>query len=214
MKETIKGVFFDLDGVIIDSDPLWNYIVETIINKFDLDTNILKETDGYNLSTEEAIKTILEHSNRYTLFLYSEILAYIDQLYAGNFKEKTSLMEGMLTVLDWLKGENKTLILVSNSSRIQVDLIVNHYRLGSYFNNLITSNEVKRGKPDKEAYIKALELSGFKKTEVLVVEDSLTGINSAKNAGLNYVVTNKDSIPNEKTIKHAMFLAYMQRIYE
>lgn len=201
-----------MDGVIIDSDLLWSDIIASIVDRFSLDTNILKETDGYNLSTEEAIKTILKHTDRYTLSLYSEILAYIDQSYATHFKEKTSLIEGIPVLLDWLKEKKKTLVLVSNSSRTQVDLIVGHYQLGHYFNHIITSDEVMRGKPDKEPYIKALQLSGLQKKEVLVVEDSLTGIASAKNGGLNYVMVNKHNIPGERPIPHSMLLEYIQRI--
>lgn len=210
MKAVLKGIFFDLDGVIIDSAPLWDYIIDTIIDKYTLNTDVLKETDGYNLSTEEAIRTILKYSNRYTLSLYLEILACIDRLYTTNFKKKTSLIDSIPDVLDWLKEQGKTLVLVSNSSRVQVDLIVSHYQLNNYFDCIITSDDVTKGKPDKEPYIKALQLSELKKSEIWVVEDSLTGINSAKNAGLNYIAVNNDNIPNENTIRHSMLLEYIK----
>lgn len=209
MSKALKGIFFDMDGVIIDSDPLWNYIIATVMTKYHLNADVLDETDGYNLSTEMAIKMILEHSNRYTPELFSEILTTIDRLYAENHKSMTSLIEPMAEVLQQLKEKNKRLILVSNSSRRQVDRILEHYQLAHYFDSCVTSDDVANGKPDKAPYLEALRRSGLKKEEVIVVEDSLTGITAAKNAGLNYIVVSKSRIPNEHPIPHSMLLTHL-----
>lgn len=209
MNNVLKGIFFDMDGVILDSDPLWNYIIATVIAKYHLNADVLHETDGYNLSTEMAIKMILEQNNRYTTILFSEILTMIDRLYAENYKSLTSLIEPMPEVLQQLKEKNMKLILVSNSSRKQVNRIMKHYQLAHYFDSRITSDDVATGKPDKAPYLEALRRSGLKKEEVLVVEDSLTGIAAAKNAGLNYIAVNKNRIPNETPIPHAMLLTHI-----
>ncbi len=195
MTNNIKGVFFDLDGVIINSSSLWDYIITTIVDKYALDTELLKENDGYNLSTEDAIRLILEKSNRFSPSLYSEITEHIEYLYALYFTEKTSLMDEIIDVLEWLMNNNIKLALVSNSSNTQVATILEYYELNKYFcQNIVTSTEVIQGKPHQEPYLKALEKSGLQKGEVLVVEDSLTGIASAKNAELEYIlVDNKKS---------------------
>lgn len=195
MTNNIKGVFFDLDGVIINSSSLWDYIITAIVDKYALDTELLKENDGYNLSTEDAIRLILEKSNRFSPSLYSEITEHIEYLYALSFKEKTSLMDEITDVLEWLMNNNIKLALVSNSSNTQVATILEYYELNKYFSqNIVTSTEVIQGKPHQEPYLKALEKSGLQKGEVLVVEDSLTGIASAKNAELEYIlVDNKNS---------------------
>lgn len=187
MKRT-KGVFFDLDGVIINSSLLWDHIIRTIVEKYDLRTELLNDSDGHNLSTEEAIRTILERSSRFSEPLYDEILKYIDVIYAENFINMTSLYKGCIDTLNWLSENKTTLILVSNSSAKQVDIILNYYNLGKYFKYKITSTDVKKGKPDKEPYIKALALSGLQKGEVVVIEDSMTGVNSAIDAQLDYII--------------------------
>lgn len=201
-----------MDGVVIDSSPLWDYIIKTVVDKYSLNTELLKGNDGYNLSTEEAIKMILKYSNRYTLSLYSEIIEYVEHLYILNFQTKTSLIAGIIDVLEWLTDKNIKLVLVSNSSQTQVAAIVKHYQLDTYFQDIITSNDVKNGKPDKEPYIKALEKSGLQKNEALVIEDSLTGIDSAKNAGLDYIVVNNNRINGEDVIKNNMLLEYIKSL--
>lgn len=197
MKAEIKGVFFDLDGVVIDSSPLWSYIIETIVDRYDLNTDLLRENDGYNLSTEDAIKMILEYSNRFSSTFYSEIIEYVEHLYTLHFKAKTALIKDIIDVFEWLTNRNIKLALVSNSSQRQVDTILKYYKLDKYFKDIITSDDVKYGKPHKEPYIKALQQSGFCQNEVLIIEDSFTGVASAQNAGLNYIMINDNIIDNK-----------------
>lgn len=213
MKREHKGIFFDLDGVIINSDPLWDYIITTIISKYSLNTEFLKQNDGYNFSTEDAIKMILKHSNRYTLTLYTEIIECVDSLYADNYESKTSLITGVIDVLEWLHLNGFILALVSNSSKAQVERIVKHYNLNRYFQDkIIASDDVKLGKPDKEPYIKAINKTGLQKEDVLVIEDSLTGITSAKNAGLSYVRVNNGMLYfNTDTDKNTL-LEHIQKL--
>lgn len=211
MTANIKGVFFDLDGVIINSAPLWDYIITTIVDKYALNTELLNENDGYNLSTEDAIKLILEKSNRFNLRLYSEITEHIEHLYALSFKEKTSLMNEIVDVLEWLRDKNIKLALVSNSSKKQVETILKYYKLNKYFQiNMITSSDVKLGKPDKEPYLRALEKSGLLKNEVIVIEDSLTGVTSAKNAGLNYIMVDT-KMNNTPIVNQMTLLEYLKK---
>lgn len=212
MNTSIKGVFFDLDGVIIDSNPLWEHILELTIDKYSLDTEVLMHTDGYNLSTEDAIKIILEHTNRYTDSLFLEIIEFIEARYFQNFKIKTALFKGITDVLGLLKNKSIYLALVSNSSKRQVDSILQYYDLADYFCDIITSNDVRKGKPDKEPYIKALQNSGLNKNQILVVEDSITGINSAQNADLDYIVVNNKKVGSENIIAHNSLLEYFESL--
>ena len=65
-----KGVFFDMDGVVIDSSALWDHITETVKSEYDLDMSVLEESDGFNLSTEEAIRLGMSDD---------EIMGYIER---------------------------------------------------------------------------------------------------------------------------------------
>ena len=66
MSMTVKGIFFDMDGVVVDSDPLWNTIIRTVREEYALDMSCLERSDGYNLSTGEAIRLVLEDMGRYS----------------------------------------------------------------------------------------------------------------------------------------------------
>ena len=79
---TVKGIFFDMDGVVVDSDPLWNTIIRTVREEYALDMSCLERSDGYNLSTGEAIRLVLEDMGRYSDGLLEEILHRIDILYS------------------------------------------------------------------------------------------------------------------------------------
>ena len=65
MASTLRGVFFDMDGVVIDSKSLWSNILDTVAASFSLDLSLLRKYDGLNLSTKEAMRRVLEDSKEY-----------------------------------------------------------------------------------------------------------------------------------------------------
>ena len=84
-------------------------------------------------------------------------------------------------------------LLDTLGSRFQVNMALEHYGLKDYFAGVVTSDDVRRGKPDPEPYLKALKLAGIGKREAVVVEDSLTGAESAANAGIDFILVSDDS---------------------
>ena len=84
-------------------------------------------------------------------------------------------------MLEHLKANQIQIVLVSNSSRRQIKYAFQQLKLHSYFDHTISADDVSKGKPNAEPYLKALSLCEKQKEKVLVIEDSLTGINSANN---------------------------------
>lgn len=196
-------VLFDMDGVIIDSDPLWNHIVSVIKDRYALDMSVLEKNDGYNLSTREAIRLVLEDMGRYSDSLFDGILSDIDRLYAGGVGRLTTLEPGITEVLEMLESSGAGMVLVSNSSRCQVDLVMARYGLDRYFSHTLSADDVTKGKPDGEAYRKALCISGARAGETVVVEDSDTGVAAAMDAGLMCIRVS-DRVPVEASSKFVL----------
>ena len=184
---TVKGIFFDMDGVVVDSDPLWNTNIRTVREEYALDMSCLERSDGYNLSTGEAIRLVLEDMGRYSDALLEEILHRIDILYSLHL-DMVSLMPGMAETLEMLHERRVHTALVSNSSRRQVDMLLDSLCLRKYFQTVVTADDVTCGKPDAEPYLRAMELTGLTAADAVAVEDSPTGIAAAVNAGLRCLV--------------------------
>lgn len=190
---TYRGVLFDMDGVVLDSGRLWTHIIEDRRKKYSLDQAILQKADGYNLTTAEAITMVLKGMGIWSESLLRKMLDETDEMYTAGLSSMTSLEPGIPEILSMLKKRGIPAVLASNSSRFQVNMALDHYCLKDYFSGVVTSDDVQRGKPDPEPYLKALELAGIGKREAVVVEDSLTGAESAANAGIDFILVSDDS---------------------
>lgn len=173
-----------MDGVVVDSDRLWNHVIGTVTEKYSLDLSVLGTCDGFNLSTGEAICKVLESSGRYDSGLFGKILEDIDDLYVSEAAHLITVTDGIPDLLRQLKDRGVVLGLVSNSSGRQVCAAMEVSGLGSLFDFTVTSDDVQHGKPDAEPYVRALSMSGLSCDEAVAVEDSLTGVASARNAGI------------------------------
>ncbi len=181
----IKGVFFDMDGTVADTESLWRYIIDSISDRFGLDFTFFDRVeDGYNLAMADALKLILEESGRYSAELEKEILDEVDVLYETALNGKTSLIGGIPELLQTLRDRGIVSVLVSNSTRRQAGMILEHYGLSHLIGFIVAADDVARGKPDREPYCRALELTGLVPEEVVAVEDSDTGEKSAAGAGI------------------------------
>ncbi len=181
----IKGVFFDMDGTVADTESLWRYIIDSISDRFGLDFTFFDRVeDGYNLAMADALKLILEENGRYSAELEKEILDEVDVLYETALNGKTFLIGGIPELLQTLRDRGIVSVLVSNSTRRQAGMILEHYGLSHLIGFIVAADDVARGKPDREPYCRALELTGLVPEEVVAVEDSDTGEKSAAGAGI------------------------------
>ena len=184
-----KGIFFDMDGVVIDSAPLWDRIISFLVSGYALDLSVLDRVDdGYNLSTKEAIRLVLEETGRFSKPLFDEIISCVDSVYAAGMPHLTALEPGMSETLGMLKAKGAVMALVSNSSRSQVEMILDYYHLRDCFHTVVTADDVTKGKPDGEPYRRAMELTGIHADEAVAVEDSPTGVYAAEDAGIECLV--------------------------
>ena len=99
------------------------------------------------------------------------------------FRKDVAPLPGLIRFLELLKEESVPRAIATSAPRMNVDFVFEHTPLGKYFGLVLDESHIKRGKPDPEAYLKASELLGFEPHECVVFEDSLSGVESARNAG-------------------------------
>ena len=97
---------------------------------------------------------------------------------------ETGILTGIPELLQTLRDRGIVSVLVSNSTRRQAGMILEHYGLSHLIGFIVAADDVARGKPDREPYCRALELTGLVPEEVVAVEDSDTGEKSAAGAGI------------------------------
>lgn len=188
-----RGVFFDMDGVVLDSSCLWEHIITAIKAEYSLDLSVLEASGGFELSTREAIRAVLEDMGIFSPDLYAAILSETDILYSRLFGRFACLREGMRSLLSSLAGKGVKTALVSNSSGGQMRLAAGHFALEGLFCAIVSSDDVVHGKPSPEPYLKALSMTGLNAREVVAVEDSVTGARAAAAAGMDYIMIVPDA---------------------
>ena len=190
-----SAVFFDMDGLLVDSEPLW----------LESETEMMAEFGYQWLESDQAacLGGPLDRVGNYMSGLiggkrdgHSLMLEIIERMVL-KFKGELPFMPGAVELIGDLRANGIELTLVSASPRSLVDAALSNFA-ESPFARSISSNEVKISKPDPEGYLLAASSGGHDISNCLVLEDSLTGVTAAKASGA-WVLAVPHLVPIEKS---------------
>lgn len=173
-----RAFIFDLDGVIIDSEPLHERAIRVVCARHDIEVPD-RLFDTFRGQTD---RDLMEHLARKRSVDPAVLLAAKHDAYEALHRELT-LMPGVLNVLDGLEARGRPLALVTSSVRRNQRQTFERFGLTPYFDAVVTADDVKRAKPHPEPYQRAVELLGVAASACCVVEDSTHGVTSARRAG-------------------------------
>lgn len=187
-----KAVLFDMDGVILDSEPLHVAAFQATLGK-----------RGHELSHGEymdhfAGKTDEEGFKQYFAFINEE--ADIPNIMDEKMKEYLKLAgdtlapyPGVVSVIKEL-AKHVPLALVTGSLRAEVDVALKACGIEDQFTAIVTANDITHSKPNPEGYLKAAKVLGISVDDCVVVEDSPSGVNAAVAADIDCIaITNTHS---------------------
>ena len=176
----MSAVLFDLDGVLVDSEPTW-YAVETeLVTRMGGTWTPADQAKCIGGTVDWFCRYVIEltGSDRTPEDVQDEVLATM----AARFTDALTIHEGALELVDAVRDRGAQTALVTSSFRALVDPAL--VWLGSHrFDAVITGDEVSRGKPHPEPYLAACRSLGLQASRAVVIEDSPSGIKSAEAAG-------------------------------
>jgi beta-phosphoglucomutase len=192
-----KAVLFDMDGVIVDTEPLHHKAYHLMF----AEVNINVTAALYESFTGQATLSICE--KLVSDFDLSESPQYLVKLKRKHFKylfenDKTlSLLGGVLELIKEYHSHGLTLVLASSASMPNIERIFNRFDLNKYFVAKLSGADLKASKPHPEIFIKAAEASGYPPEHCMVIEDSTNGIAASKAANIFCVGYNSTHSKNQ-----------------
>lgn len=192
----IKGLIFDLDGVITETARLHYLAWKTEVAKIGIDYNS-KENDGLKgLSRIETLKAILK--NHHMHLDEEEILKMANsknQLYLKKLENQLSKKDILPKIEELLKdAKAANLKMAIASSSFNASLILEKIGLKKYFDFIVDPQILKKGKPHPEIFIRAAEGLQLQLNEVIGFEDAIAGIEALKSANIRSVAITHNSL--------------------
>lgn len=182
MLEKINAIIFDLDGVIIDSNPaiieFWSYWAKK---------------EGFVLNDEMICEWVFGRKVTATIDgLFSHITEdrkkEIEQ--AGYLFDQAMQPSGILGIQKFIKSLTQiqfTMGVATSSHHERMLQMLERVGVAEYFVHFVTAHDVSKGKPDPEPYLKMAEKLGIAPAKCLVFEDANSGVQSAKAAGMQTI---------------------------
>jgi HAD superfamily hydrolase (TIGR01509 family) len=186
-----RHVVFDLDGVIVDSEPLHARVDEQNMARLGIpaDPALLTETMGRRVRdlTDELAKRLGRPPDE----VFAEREAIFWKLVE---RDPPRPMPGLKPAIAMLQGAGLALAVATSGTRAYVDFVLERLGIRSAFEVTVSGDEVANGKPDPEIYLRAAALLGAAPADCVALEDTVHGVTAALAAGMHAV-----AVPNALT---------------
>lgn len=188
---TLKAVLFDFNGVIIKDEAIHRDLIDEIL----ISENLRSKPGEYRQfclgrSDRACLKQILTNRGREVRDGYlTQLVNRKAQAYqqALDKLEELPIYPGLEDFIQKLRLHEVKLAIVSDALRTQVELVLNRTGLLEHFSVIIAAEDITTSKPEPDGYLLAMERLSLKASNCLAIEDTPTGIQAARSAGVQVV---------------------------
>lgn len=187
MKRNIEAVIFDMDGLIIDSEPLWR---KAEIQAF--------KDIGFQFTEEMCIQTMGMRIDEVVHYWWKKlkwekpseknVIDSIQSKMIDLIQKDGALLPGVLDALKLLKEKKIPIALASSSAMILIKAVVESLDIKDYFNVIHSAEKEPAGKPDPAVFLTAARMLEIEPKKCLVLEDSKAGMEAGLNANMKTIV--------------------------
>ncbi|MFC6835406.1 HAD family hydrolase [Halomarina ordinaria] len=180
----MDAVFFDMDGVVVDSERYWVPAERDRI----FPATVEESVDPHDV-TGLNVQDLYDHlDEEYTVLVDREaFVARYDETATEVYTERAALMEGFDEAVAAAREHDAAVGLVSSSPRRWIRLVLDRFDLADTFDAVASAEDVERGKPDPAVYLRAADDLDVDPTRSVAVEDSANGARAARAAGMAVV---------------------------
>ena len=207
------AVIFDMDGVIIDSNPYHKEAWLQFAEKYNIELKVEEVPEKiYGKTNTTALRDVFQKdfSPEENERLGEEKEAIYRDLHAKDLEP----IAGLRKLLEMLKEHQVPMAVATNAPVSNVDFIMEKTGLRPYFGVVIDSSSVKNGKPDPEIYLKSAEKLGVLPERCIVIEDSVPGAEAGIRAGMKVVAITTTHSKEELEQTDLVIDAYKELSFE
>ncbi len=197
----IEAVIFDMDGVLIDSEPLWKIAEVTVFTKLGLNLTAKNFEQTVGLRIDQVVEYWRNRFPWTQDISNDKVVDDIVNLVAQLVTERGEALPGVFDILEWLKTNNIKLGVGTSSYMRIVDAVMDKLNVAEYFEVIHSAEYEKYGKPHPGVYLTCAQKLGVSPDKCLVIEDSFNGLLAAKAASMaTIVVPDKSNTPHPHLI--------------
>ena len=189
----VKAVIFDIDGLLLNTEPLWDITDDTLLRK-----------RGFNLSKELRIKRVgTGQKNGIELFKKEfgikedtgAMIAERINIFNSLLDENLSLMKGVKQLIKSLDKKKFLLAIATGGHSVShLKKLLEKFDILKFFSVIVGRDDVKKGKPDPQIFLHAAHKLHVKPSDCLVLEDAPSGVEAGKRAGMHTFGINSEPL--------------------
>ena len=182
MPQPLRAVIFDLDGVLADSEPSWNEIDAELLSEYGVIYRGEYHRDVLGVSYRLAVEF---YKKAFGLSAsVEELIQRRGEIATEFFANRVGLFPSTKTTLERLRKMKVQLAVATSSVSASARPFLDRHGLTPFFDVIVTGDEIERGKPDPDIYLRVAKKLGIGADTCLVIEDALSGIAAGKAAGM------------------------------
>jgi beta-phosphoglucomutase len=180
----IRTVIFDMDGVIIDTEPIHHHAFFTQFTELGITVSDDLYASFLGSSTRNVFQQLKQKFNLPQEV--TELLQRKRELFNQAFDEDAGLdlLPGVRPLIEDLQRHGVQMVLASSASKATITRVFNRFGLAPYFSHTVSGEDFAQSKPDPAIFLHAAELAETPVSECIVIEDSANGVAAAKAGGI------------------------------
>ena len=183
----MNTVIFDMDGLLIDSEPLWQEAANEIFNTLGISITTKEYETSTGLRTAEFLELWFTHFklDKLKLLFYEKEIV---DLVIEKVKTKGNILDGVDYIFNFFMERNYKIGLASSSPLSLINVVVEQLQIGKYLQAIISAQDLPLGKPNPQVFINCASELNSNPNQCICFEDSINGMIAAKAAKMKCVV--------------------------